>query len=426
MRDTKQSDEAKFWREVLRTVLAFGGPDDGTDKINRARYWLFSLHYLLGTEIEDVQNDLPEKHPLKSTEPNSEGHDQLLKPKILAISQNFKLPKTKKIDFSGLHFENAMDFSNFIFPEDTDFSNTTFSKDIIFENAVFYEEVNFENARFHETPDTYKETAKFKNALFMNTADFSKTVFNAYANFKGATFGGRTIFQQASFKYHAPRFYGAEFNNEIILNRIKLPEAKKYKENRNDRNAELYEKRIEENKSAYETLIHLMEKQNKHHERHRFFREEMRWRQLGSKLTQQRLLDDARLGKYENYSFGKLLGNSFTIIFFWLYDSASEYGHGIGRAFSWWAGHVLIGALILFGFRYRYCDTNIINDLGCSLGISLSNSHAFFFKGEQLEKCYDTFETLPWFNFIWGVQTIMGTLLIFLVLLTLRVRFRIK
>ncbi len=413
--------------------------------------WLYAISCALDKTPTEIQKKLPDEHPLKLFIINSElleksnetnkinkrksstkaMNKHLVKTALESTAKKLKkalgnFTKIETIDFSGFPFECDIDFSNFIFPVDTDFKNTKFSKDILFENAVFYEDVNFENARFHETPKTYIETAKFKNALFMNTADFSKTVFNAYANFKGATFGGRTIFQQASFKYHAPRFYGAEFNNEIILNRIKLPEAKKYKENKNDRNAELYEKRIEENKSAYETLIHLMEKQNKHHERHRFFREEMRWRQLGSKLTQKRLLKAARRGDYENYSFGKLLGNSFTIVFFWLYDSASEYGHGIGRAFSWWAGHVLIGALILFGLRSYYCDTNTINDFGCSLGISLSNSHAFFFKSGQLEKCYKTFGTLPAFNVIWGVQTITGTLLIFLLLLTLRIRFRIK
>ena len=123
---------------------------------------------------------------------------------------------------------------------------------------------------------------------------------------------------------------------------------KKTKKTKMTRMMSLYEKRIEENKSAYETLIHLMEKQNKHHERHRFFREEMRWRQLGNKLTEKRLINAAWQGDYEYYSLGKLLENSFTIAFFWLYDTTSEYGHGIGRAFGWWLLHIILGAIAIF------------------------------------------------------------------------------
>ncbi len=339
-------------------------------------------------------------------------------------------PISPKIDFSGITFNDDTDFSNFIFPVDTDFRNTQFLKDTLFENAVFYEEVNFENARFHETPDTYKETAKFKNALFMNTADFSKTVFNAYANFKGAAFGGRTIFQQAGFKYHAPRFYGATFNNEIILNRIKLPDAKKDETNINDTDDELYEKRVEENKSAYETLIHLMEKQNKHHERHRFFREEMRWRQLGNKLTQKRLINAGWQGDYEYYSLGKLLGNSFTIAFFWLYDTTSEYGHGIGRAFGWWLLHIILGAIAIF--IIASCVAPEFKEaLFCSISTSFANANPFVFIGVKdggVMACYTKLQILSpvGFGYVRVIQTIVGIPLLFIFLTTLRVRFRIK
>ncbi len=371
--------------------------------------------------------------------------------------------KITEINFSDISFNEFKNFSNFVFLLDTDFRNTKFSKDILFENAVFYEDVNFENARFHEKPKTYKETAKFKNAVFMNTADFSETVFNAYANFKGATFGGRTIFQLASFKYHAPRFYGATFNNEIILNRIKLPDAKKDEKNKNDRKAGLYEKRVEENKSAYETLIHLMEKQNKHHERHRFFREEMRWRQLGNKLTQKRLKDDSRKAidaKYPkwgrtrncltcilfcfyntltccsckkqdvNYFIWRRIENRFTIIFFWFYDTSSEYGHGIGRAFGWWFLHIIVG-FVLIAFIASGQGLGTWQVIFCSASTSFANANPFVFFGFKegaLMECYECLHDLSPLRFgtIRGLQTLIGIPLLFILLTTLRVRFRIK
>ena len=402
-------------------------------------HWFLSLKSLLDNfDIEGIQTRLPDEHPLKSLRLSSDnletGH------RLIRLVEDIKkdlndFVEVKKdvvtvIDLSNLTFENDACFFNFVFPMDVNFKNSEFLKCAYFTNAIFLRPASFENARFHETPKTYKETAKFKNAVFMNTADFSETVFNAYANFKGATFGGRTIFQLARFKYHAPRFYGATFNNEIILNRIKLPEAKKYKENENDTDDKLYEKRVEENKSAYETLIHLMEKQNKHHERHRFFREEMRWRQLGNKLTQKRLINAAWNGDYEYYSLGKLFGNSFTIAFFWLYDTTSEYGHGIGRAFGWWLLHILVGA----GFiaLIAYCGGLEIGQVAfCSFAVSFANANPFVFFGFKeggLMECYECLHDLSPLRFgtIRGLQTLIGIPLLFILLTTLRVRFRIK
>ncbi len=374
--------EDNLWYKFMLVTIEFDRRDKNNIKPD-GWHWFLSLKSLLNIDIHDRQTKLHDEHPLKSLLLPSD--DSAMEHRLIRIVEDFRkyLVEAKKntvIDLSNLTFKNDANFFNFVFPMDVNFKNSEFLQCAYFTNAIFLRPVNFENARFHETPKTYKETAKFKNAVFMNTADFSETVFNAYANFKGATFSGRTIFQLAEFKYHAPRFYGAEFNNEIILNRIKLPEAKKYKENKNDTDDKLYEKRVEENKSAYETLIHLMEKQNKHHERHRFFREEMRWRQLGNTLTQKRLINAALQGDYEYYSLGKLLGNSFTIAFFWLYDTTSEYGHGIGRAFGWWLLHILVGA----GFiaLIAYCGGLEIGQVAfCSFAVSFANANPFVFFG---------------------------------------------
>ncbi len=329
-----------------------------------------------------------------------------------------------KIYFSGFPFKDDVNFSSFIFPIEADFSNTTFSKDVYFTNAVFSDTASFENAEFHG------ETANFRNATFKKEANFEETTFKNYANFKSATFSDRTIFQLAKFELHAPRFYGAKFNNELILNRIKLPDAKKDDKNKNDTDDKLYEKRVEENKSAYETLIHLMEKQNKHHERHRFFREEMRWRQLGNKITEKRLINAALQGDYEYFSLGKLIENSFTIAFFWLYDTTSEYGHGIGRAFGWWLLHIILGAIAIF--IIASCVAPEFKDaLFCSISTSFANANPFVFIGVKdggVMACYTKLQILSpvGFGYVRVIQTIVGIPLLFILLTTLRVRFRIK
>ncbi len=407
------------WYKLMQKSIKLDGKE-----YPHGYHWFIAFHQLpIATTLTKTIENLPEKHPLKS---------QLLPPeniiiKLKPITSELKsllgsVKKDMRIDFSGLHFEKSIDFSNFIFPIYVSFEQSKFSGNVSFENAVF----------------------------------------NDYSNFKETKFKRRIVFQQTVFESHAPRFYGATFSNELILNRVDLPESKKFKKFKKFKDAaeyNMYQKTIEENKSAYETLIYHMEEQNKHHDKHRFFREEMRWRQLGSKLTQQRIINDfrkaidakyPRWGRIRNFLISilccfyntltccfsrmkpyidyiwKRIENRLTITLFGLYDHLSDYGYGIGRALFWWFSHILIGAVIIFGLRYFNCFKDFTDDFGCSLGISLSNSHAFFFNGERLEKCYKAFENLPWFNFIWGVQTITGTLLIFLVLLTLRIRFRLK
>ncbi len=463
--------EENLWYNFMQKSIELDGDD-----FPRGHHWFWGLHSLHESvtkfpkiNLKALQNKLPDEHWLKRIKTDENGYvpdNELGKISTKSVQtdefcdlRNYlkEVGNSGYIDFSWVKFNDDIDFSNFIFTIDIYFRETVFLKNAIFKSAIFLETADFENAKFHEFPKTHIETAKFRNATFKKTAIFNKAVFNAYANFKGVKFGGRTVFQQVKFGFHAPRFYDATFNNELILNRVELPESSKFKD---DEHYETYQKTIEENKSAYETLIHLMEKQNKHHDKHRFFREEMRWRQLGNKLTQKRLKDDSRkiinakhpisrcIGIFltcisfcfcnkiacyfshkkqdVDYFIWKRIENRLTITLFGLYEYLSDYGYGIGRAIFWWFLHILIGSLILFTIRYFNCFKDFTHDFGCSLGISLSNSHAFFFKGERLEKCYKAFENLPWFNFIWGVQTITGTLLIFLVLLTLRIRFRLK
>ncbi len=436
---------------------------------------------LMPLDIESIQGQLPDKHKLKSltlpelckNHPLRESFKKL--EADLIASKDIKSKNNLWINFSNLNFTKECIFFNLIFPIDVYFNNTKFSENTYFTNAVFINVANFENAEFHG------ETANFRDAAFKKEADFNKTTFKEYANFKGATFSDRTIFQLAKFELHAPRFYGAKFNNELILNRIGLPETKKFihnenykvyqetiKENKNkDKSTcqlyqatiakrknthETYQKIIEENKSAYETLLHLMEKQNKHHDKHRFFREEMRWRQLGNKLTRERRITDSggKAGKcyfirwlIENccakkrierdlirkadgyYSYWQQLENDLNIVIFGLYGMLSDYGYGMGRALAWWFVHICVWATVLF-FTVFKDKCTIYERFFCSVITSLSNAHSFFLsKGERLSSCYNKDDITLEFNLVWAFETIFGAMLLFILLLTLRVRFRI-
>ena len=450
-------------------------------------YWLLSLKRLLNIDVAKVQLGLPDEHPLKSLEipkwndKPKEGEPPLeiehpLKDEIERLKGSIAASREPEIYLSNLNFTEDTYFSNFIFPLGVNFSKSVFHKNVYFNGAIFFNTANFKTTEFHG------ETANFRDADFKKEADFEKTIFKNYANFKGSAFGDRTIFQQAKFELHAPRFYGADFNNELILNRIGLPKTSNFIHNENykiyqktieenkgkDRSLyqiyqatiakrknthETYQKIIEENKSAYETLIYLMEKQNKHHDKHRFFREEMRWRQLGNKLTRERRITDSgkKAGKCyfirweienrftkkrtitdsltkadEYYSFWQQLENNLNIVIFGLYGILSDYGYGIGRALAWWFVHICAWAGILYFFVFQdKCET--YQRLSCSFFTSLSNAHSFFLsKSERLTSCSGIIKDKSLFDFIWAMETMSGALFLFLLLLTLRVRFRLK
>ncbi len=341
--------------------------------------------------------------------------------------------------FMDVNFEKVANFTNAKlqsytyfkiakFLDNANFKNASFLKNADFTDAVFSETANFEKATFSG------ETAKFRDATFTKIVNFKETTFEGYANFKTSTFDGRTIFQKATFKLHAPRFYGAKFNNEMILNGIKLPEPTRYKKDDEEESNDDYQKRVEENQSAYETLVFLMETLNKYHDRHFFFREEMRWRQVENTLKQQELKNDSVRRKNEWYLLSyrriknkwKRFENRLTIIFFWLYENLSDYGYGIGRAFIWWLGNICFWTGMLFFFGYEHIQFTF-ERLMRSFLASLSNAHSFFLsKSEGLSGCCNKNESTLIFDMIWAVETILGVLFLFLFLLTLRIRFRLK
>ncbi len=315
--------------------------------------------------------------------------------------------------FIETKFLGNINFNKTTFFVKTYFNDATFSTKAVFKNVKFLDDAYFIKTIFSETADFrntcfHGKTAKFKNTIFKKIADFTGATFKGYANFKGSKFKGRTKFQAAEFKIHAPRFYGAKLSKEITWNKITWPKSP------NVLNALLHagfrklgyewadtdhKPIVRENQNSYEDLANLMEKLDKYHDQHLFFRKEMYCRRQLEPLP--------------------------TRSFYWLYGTLADYGYGIGRTFIAWFIHIFIGFIALLFIACRGYAT-VGNPIGCSFSVSVANSHAFFFKGDRLKKCYEIFENLPWFNFIWGVQTIMGTLFLFLLLLTLRVRFRIK
>ena len=456
--------------------------------------WFYKLHSLLKKNAKKTRKYLPKEHPLKTISgiPKNirEKLDTDLKEKKETLERAINdlksllddVKKVKEIDFSGLPFDEETDFSNFIFPIDTSFEHAQFSQDINFINAIFLKDAVFNDAKFFanayfndavfcetadfedaqfQTKDSYcKETAKFRNTVFEKIANFRNATFWGYANFKGAKLEGRAFFQKAKFKWHAPRFYDATFNNEMTWAGITLPEFAEAKVDRHTKVGEKFEpvkcdectrcaecarcakcvehnrfdkcdicdicfkyskcgkcgkckelikenhrRRIEENQNSYENTAILLEGTKKFHDQHFFFRKEMQCRRYLEK-------------------------NKLICLSFWLYEILADYGYGIECAIKAWLWHIFIGAVAI-SIIASSGNLETWQHLSCSVSVSIANANPFIFvliKDGSLKDCYECLQDiLPLgFGAIRGFQAFIGVTLLFLLLTTLRIRFRLN
>ncbi len=452
--------EENSWYKFMKKTIELDG-----DKHPHGWHWFWGLHYLYNVtqkdslfDIPTIQDNLPDRHWLKKVDDaelneinNTDNYPELFTA-MYTLMRSIKVADV--IDFSKLKFNNTCYFSNLVFPIDTDFKNTEFSKDVFFNNAVFCETADFEDAIFQNEDSYRKETAKFRNTIFKKIANFRNATFWGYANFKGAKLEGRAFFQKAKFEWHAPRFYDATFNNEMTWAGITLPKfaeakvdrykkvddefkldecdecakctecaerAKCVKHVKCDKCNELIEqnrtRRIEENQNSYENTAILLAGKNKYHDQHFFFREEMRCRR--------ELEDDPFIG-----------------LAYKLYENFADYGYGIDRAFKAWVRHIVYGFVailimasisIIIQSWYGHWQgvINLADTFFCSAVVSATNATPYVFIGADdgfLMNCYKGLQSLNplIFNVIRIVQTVVGVALLFLLLTTLRVRFRLK
>ncbi len=324
--------------------------------------------------------------------------------------------KFDKAEFTNSAVFNKTQFLNYVTFKDVNFFNSAyfdevkFSKDVVFENTEFSEAAGFTGAIFSGAADFKNvvfcgETAKFaeanfKKAKFFESAIFTNATFHKKIKFDWVTFEGHTDFINTEFKQYVPSSHKAEFHSNTSWSwEVDLwPQVENHINYKTD---EDYKIRIKDNQNAYENLSSQMKKLDKYHDEHFFYRQEMccrRWR-------------SSRTVKF----------------FYYLYEKLADYGYGIKRALYWWLGHIALGSSLLFIHRFFSPIGKWYDDLSCSVGISFANAHGFLsFHNKALEKCNLYLDELYWFNTIWLFQTIFGILFLFLLLLTVRIRFRLK
>lgn len=281
--------------------------------------------------------------------------------------------------FDGASFISTASFENATFSSHADFRDTTFSHWTFFQNATFSANTSFQGA-------TFSSWALFESTTFSKGSSFSKTTFCSLISFVNAQIYGPTTFANAVFAHEPPQFFGAKLHEGAVFRNVKWPFPSK-----DAKNAGIFI-------DSYERLKLEMDKLKKHGDELDFFVLELKSRR---KLV------------------GDWLSRPDAAIAFMLYGLLSDYGRSYSRP--------LWGLLFTasFGFALLYWHFGMYH-FGTSIALGFANTFgALGFRKDFFSSSF--IESLPgWLKAVAALQTIIGTILLFLLGLALRNRFRTK
>ena len=305
-------------------------------------------------------------------------------------------------DFGGASFGAKVRFGKASFDGMAHFARSSFDDHADFRKAKFGEITRFDHASFNEA--VRFERASFGGWTLFNGAEFSKD-----ADFSGANFGARSDFSEATF-LAAPKFFEARLHedtdftgidwsateNSYMRPWLMRPYQKEARENASDA------------KRTWERLALLMGQMGRWHDRHEFFRLRMR---------AERSASCAGMEAMANYFF----------------DQMADYGWSVGRTSFMWLFHIILFGMVIFSVSPDgHTCGSFPAALFDSLLVSLANAHAFLGltrlggylheSSSCLMRAEDGIELL---NALGTAQAFIGPVMLFLVLLAFRNRFRV-
>ncbi|WGJ15440.1 pentapeptide repeat-containing protein [Methylocapsa sp. D3K7] len=300
--------------------------------------------------------------------------------------------------FDGAIFPSAADFLNSTFSQYAGFRDATFCRYAAFHGATFsgqsffnqtkfYGRVLFDGAKFHMRSSfvrvEMKEETSFENATFFGETRFTSAIFERTCSFVNAEMKGETFFDTMAFNMEPPKFFGAKLHQGTVWRGITWPPTPKGKDE-----AGVFV-------DAYACLKLEMDRLKKHEDELKFFSLELR---------SLRILRES-----------KFRGSGIPIA---LYGIICDYGRSYIRPLIGLFVVAAIGALIFLPFK--------ILSPWESLSLSFANTfNVFGFRKDYFDAA--TISNLPdLLKVLSAVQTILGTILLFLVGLGIRNRFRMK
>lgn len=315
------------------------------------------------------------------------------------------------VTFNKTEFFNEVEFSQSEIHNAVEFSETKFHGPALFNNVIlnpnkkppaYIHYVVFENCRFNNVTffgSEFHTGVKFNNSVFSSDSNFGCVKFLGPINFNNTKFKSTTSFDSTIFEF-PPTFFEAELHEDTSFNNTKW-NPKRDKTTPDilfDASSAI---------RAWDRLELIMSQQEGLEDRHTFFKLKMRV---------QRITNKHWLPTFVN----------------WLFDKSSDYGWGLRQATNSWFMHIGLGAFFIFlpSFANRPHDWVLM--LRDSLLLSFSNSHSIFrfsaydgplFHAKQ--RIYNVTDMQGYLNAIYFLQGILGPIFLFLLLLTLRNRFRI-
>jgi len=311
---------------------------------------------------------------------------------------------TGNAKFENCEYSGTVGFKGAVFSSSAWFSNSEYKRYVSFSKSKFQSDARFKSC-------VYKEGAAFLSCIFSGPAKFSGGKFLGPAIFAGAEFSGLPTFQNSEFKQrldfgylkvrngfrktvfksHPPEFFNTKISENISWSDTVFPSVQ-----------DLSRRNADSHKDAYERLGLMMDRLKKHHDKHRFYRLEMR----------------ARRQMEKKWSLPRFIN--------WSYEALSDYGYGVGRTASLWGGNILVGGALLFFQRVESGELN--TNFWNALTTSFSNAHGFLGLSRGPLKIavtdYQDADMFIPFNVIATAQTIVGAIFLFFLLLTLRNKFK--
>ena len=303
-----------------------------------------------------------------------------------------------EVTFAGnISFDDAEFFGDFAalkseFASSISFSGATFCRSAAFAGRKFLTNVRFEKSQF--VGDAY-----FNGCTFRGEAGFVDAVFDQESDFGSTDFQSATYFLRTKFRTRIPGFFEATLHEYTEWHGSEWPQVPINADDARDQ------------VQRYQRLTRLMNGHEKFNEQHFFFRKELR--------AQRRA---------EGWSTAGAMN--------WFYGLVCEYGYGLSRIAMIWLAHIMIAAVALWGIRILDASERMfpwrevyssIGDFPDALAVSFANAHALLnLGGRFLEDTEKGWEGVALFNLIGGTQTVLGVIILFFLILTIRNRFRMR
>ena len=299
------------------------------------------------------------------------------------------------------------------------FRNTTFAGIASFERVQWNVPINFDGASFEDNVNyecgAFGREATFQRATFKRSSHFSAVNFKRQVNFNDASFLSTTYFRRTNF-FEPPMFFETKLHEDTDFSDIDWQKAessytKPWWSNFATSSSRRKSKTVVVDAAraiqAWDRLALIMSKLEKNPGRHNFYRLRMR---------AQRRRDGWGILSLAN----------------WFFNLLCDYGWNVRKALFWWSFHFLAMGLLLFSQASPVGGVwqLVLED---SLLVSFSNAHAFLGLASEGGYLHGSRVRLAGFlgdsevlHTVGVIQTIVGPILLFLLLLTLRNRFRLR